>query len=384
MDALPDSTPRALAGRFTAEQWSDLPDWPQDELDQVWQAFLSNCKGLMRPLAASLTRAPRAAPRVWQPVCAAASQLQDAIQDSISPQTEEIRQFLQTHLRPWRVLDAKGTPASNTVTGYFEPVIEAARERGGRYQWPLYARPDDLLTIDLGALYPELAGRRVRGKLQGQRVVPYDTRAQIAASTHPPPVIVWAADPVEAFFLQIQGSGQVRLPDGAQIRLAYLDHNGHPYKSIGKWLVEQGEMTLAQASMQMIRAWAQQHPGRVHELLNVNPAMVFFREEAVSAQALHPKGAYGIALTAQRSIAVDANFVPLGAPVYLASTWPASRKPLRRLVFAQDTGAAIKGAARADFYWGSGDAAGALAGRMKQSGQMWVLWPAAAGQPEAR
>jgi len=175
--------------------------------------------------------------------------------------------------------------------------------------------------------------------------------------------------------------------------------------------VEQGELTLAQVSMQNIKTWAQQNPQRVQEMLNVNPAVVFFREEAIGqgqpdadvsephsgsdvtgaplgpeglGPLLGPKGAYGIALTARRSIAVDAAFVPLGSPVYLSTTWPASKQPLRRLVFAQDTGAAIKGAARADFYWGTGQQAGELAGRMKQSGQMWVLWPVQAGQPAAR
>jgi len=423
LDALPDSPPRRLAGRFAAAAWADLPDWQHDGLEQVWQAFLNNCTGLMRPVSASLTVPARAAPRVWQPVCAAASGLQQTMQTAPAPDAQTLRQFLQTHLRPWRVLDATGAPASHTVTGYFEPVIDAARQPGGRYQWPLYARPDDLLVVDLGAVYPELAGKRVRGKLRGKLqggnvvpgvvpgVVPYDTRAQIAASNTPPPVIVWAADPVEAFFLQIQGSGRARLPDGSQIRLAYADHNGHPYVSVGKWLVEQGELTLAQASMQNIKTWAQQNPQRVQELLNVNPAVVFFREEAIGqgqpdadvsephsgsdvtgaplgpeglGPLLGPKGAYGIALTARRSIAVDAAFVPLGSPVYLSTTWPASKQPLRRLVFAQDTGAAIKGAARADFYWGTGQQAGELAGRMKQSGQMWVLWPVQAGQPAAR
>lgn len=380
LSSLPETAPRTLAGKFVAVEWSALPGWQSDNLDQVWKAFLNNCKGLMRPVSGSLAMPARAAPRAWQPVCAAASQWQG----QPTPDAATLRQFLQTQLRPWRVLDAGGKIASNTVTGYYEPIIQASRQREGVYQWPLYAPPADLLTIDLGTVYPELAGKRVRGKLQGNRVVPYDTRAQIAASSNQPPVIVWAADPVEAFFLQIQGSGRVRLPDGNMLRLAYADHNGRPYASIGKWLADQGELTLAQASMQNIKAWAQRNPKRVQEMLNANTAMVFFNEEAIVDPELGPKGAYGIPLVGQRAVAVDAGFVPLGSLIYLSTTYPASSQPLQRLMFAQDTGAAIRGAARTDFYWGSGDQAGEMAGRMKQSGQMWVLWPRQAGAPAAR
>src|SRR5690606_28191731 len=345
-----------------------------------WKAFINNCKGLMRPVSGSLTLPARAAPRVWQPVCAAAQQA--GFTDEAG--AAQVRGFLEAHLQPWRLADAAGKPAKNTVTGYYEPLIRASRERSGPYQWPLYAPPPDLLTVDLGSVYPELAGKRVRGKLQGNRVVPYDTRAQISSADKQPPVIVWADDPVAASSLQIKGSGRAQLDDGSMIRLAYADHNGRPYASIGKWLAEKGEMTLAQTSMQNIRAWAQRNPGRVQEMLNANPAVVFFREEAVVDPELGPKGAYGIPLAPQRSIAVDAGFVPLGAPVYLSTTWPASERPLQRLVFAQDTGTAIKGAARADFYWGFGEEAGAQAGRMKQRGQMWLLWPKQAGEPSAR
>jgi membrane-bound lytic murein transglycosylase A len=168
------------------------------------------------------------------------------------------------------------------------------------------------------------------------------------------------------------------------LRIAYADHNGRPYASIAKWLAEQGEMPLAQASMQNIKAWARSHPSRIQEMLNANPAMVFFKAEPVTDPELGPNGAYGIPLIGQRSIAVDTTFVPLGAPVFLATTYPGTGAPLRRLVLAQDTGAAIKGAGRTDFYWGTGDEAGAQAGKMKQSGQTWVLWPKGAGAPSAR
>jgi len=168
------------------------------------------------------------------------------------------------------------------------------------------------------------------------------------------------------------------------VRLAYADHNGRPYASIGKWLADKGYMPLSQASMQNIKAWAKSNPGRVQEMLNANPAMVFFREEAIVDPELGPKGAYGLPLIGERSVAIDTTFVPLGTPLFLSTQYPASKKPLQRLVFAQDTGAAIRGAARTDFYWGFGEEAGAQAGRMKQQGEMWALWPKQGGAPSAR
>jgi len=384
LSAIKDSAPRSLAGHYVAVGWSDLPGWQSDDMRNVWAVFMLNCGGLMRPTGGSLTTPARATPKVWQPVCAA------AIETSTAPNPNDpasVRRFIQTYLQPWRI--QSGTSAAvGTATGYYEPIVKGSRSQSGSNQWPLYTVPVDLLTIDLGAIYPELAGKRVRGKVVGNRVVPYESRAELTKGNRPPPAIVYVSDPVDNFFLQVQGSGRVMLTDGSgagtTIRLAYADHNGHPYVSIGKWLADQGQLALAQTSMQNIRAWAQSNPGRVQEMLNANPAVVFFREEAIVDPSQGPKGAYAIPLVARRSIAVDPMFVPLGSPVFLATTMPASSEPLNRLMFAQDTGTAIRGAARADFYWGSGDAAGALAGRMKQKTQMWVLWPKAAGAPSAR
>ncbi|CAJ50841.1 murein transglycosylase A [Bordetella avium] len=382
---LPDTPPRALAGHYQRAAWSELPGWESDDLSRLWPLVLRNCKGLVRPASGNLTVPARATPRAWQPVCAAAA---DPARAPAAGDGAAVRRFLQSYLQPWRLVGADGRVASNTVTGYYEPLVRGSRERGGRHQWPLYGVPDDLLIIDLGAVYPDLAGKRVRGKLDGRRVVPYDTRAGIEASSRKPPVVAWVDDPVDNFFLQVQGSGRVQLTEGPDagktIRVAYADHNGQPYVSIGRWLIDRGELRADQASMQNIRAWAQRNPSRVQEMLNANPAVVFFREETVADPEQGPKGAYGIALAAGRAIAVDPTFVPLGTPVYLSTTYPASERPLQRLVFAQDTGTAIKGAARADYYWGFGDEAGQQAGRMKQRGQMWLLWPKQAGEPSAR
>jgi membrane-bound lytic murein transglycosylase A len=235
-------------------------------------------------------------------------------------------------------------------------------------------------VVDLGGLYPELRNMRLRGRLNGRRLVPYYSRGEI--DTRGPgfgaPVIAWTSDPVELFFLQIQGSGQVELPGGERIRVGYADQNGHPYRSLGRYLVDRGEMPLEQASMQGIKTWADANPQKLQEALNANPSYVFFRE---LPPADGPIGALGIPLTAQYSIAVDRRFIPLGAPVFLATSYPLSEEPLERLVAAQDTGGAIRGAVRADFYWGTGPEAGTLAGRMRQQGRMWLLWPREAPLP---
>lgn len=385
LSALPETPMRPLAGKFAPAAFNEVPGWANDDMRNVWVTFLRNCRGLMRPTSGNLAAPARAAPRAWQPVCAAAA---DPARAPAPGDAEAVRRFLQTWLSPWRLQGPDAKAASNMVTGYYEPLVTGSREQMGVYQWPLYTVPADLLTIDLGKLYPELAGKRVRGKLDGNRVVPYDSRATLEASGRQPPAIVFVSDPVDNFFLQVQGSGRVQLTDGPgagqTIRVAYADHNGHPYVSIGKWLADKSELPLAQTSMQNIREWAKRNPKRVQEMLNANPALVFFKEETITDPEVGPKGAYGVPLMGQRSIAVDTSFVPLGTPVFLATTQPASTQVMNRLVFAQDTGTAIKGAARADFYWGFGEAAGAMAGRMKQTGQMWVLWPKSAGAPSAR
>ena len=370
------TTPRKLQGQYRPMQWENLPGWQDDNAENLWITLINNCRGLMRPVSGSLTIPARATPQDWQPFCA---EVADFTRDNgENPDPGMTKFFLEQHLQPWELV------GRGMATGYYEPIVYGSKSQGGDYQWPMYAKPSDLLTIDLGSVYPELAGKRVRGKVEGNKVVPYDTRAQIGAASNKPPVIAWLNDPVEAFFLQVQGSGRVQLDNGRSIRLAYADHNGRPYTSIGRWLADQGELPLAQTSMQNIKAWAQQNPHRIDEMLNVNEAMVFFREERISDSIAGPKGAYGIPLVAKRTVAVDPDFVPLGSPLYLQTTYPSTNTPLEKMVFAQDTGGAIKGAARIDFFWGIGDEAGEQAGRMKQDTRVWVLWPVGMGEPNAR
>jgi membrane-bound lytic murein transglycosylase A len=289
------------------------------------------------------------------------------------------RRFVEATFDAWSIVSADGA-AEGLVTGYYEPVLAGSRARSERFRVPVYGVPADLVAVDLEGINPELKGLRLRGRVQGNRVVPYWTRAELEARNgNGAPVIAWVEDPVELFFLQIQGSGQIELASGERMRLGYGDQNGHPYRSMGRFLVERREMTLDQASMQNIKAWAAANPRKLREALDANPSYVFFREfpatEARPGVPSGPIGTLGTPLTAGYSIAVDPRYVPLGAPVFLATTWPLSTQPLERLMAAQDTGGAIRGAVRADFYWGSGSEAGTLAGRMRQRGRLWILWP---------
>jgi membrane-bound lytic murein transglycosylase A len=272
------------------------------------------------------------------------------------------------------VLNPDGS-GEGLITGYYEPLLKGSRKQSKRYRYPIYTTPDELLVIDLGAVYPELKNMRLRGRLQGRKVVPYYTRAEIVNDSVPlqGKELLWVDDEIDLFFLQIQGSGRVQLENGEIVRVGYSDQNGHPYKSVGKVLVERGELALEKASMQGIRDWGQKNPRKLSELLQQNSSFVFFRE--LPADVPGPLGSLGVPLTAGRSLAVDPRAVPQGAPVFLATTWPNTGRQLSRLMVAQDTGGAIKGNVRADFFWGFGAEAANQAGKMRQTGKMWVLLP---------
>lgn len=340
---------------FTPVGFEALPGWQQDDLRQAWPAFQASCRVLgSRP--------------DWRTACAA-SRLVDPTDG------EGIRQYFETYFVPNLVRAPDGAD-SGLITGYYEPLLHGSRTRGGAYQTPLYKVPDDLLTVDLSSVYPNLKGMRLRGRLVGKTVVPYSTRAEIERSKIPGKELVWVDDPVEAFFLEVQGSGRVEFDDtGEMVRVAYADQNGYPYKAIGRWLVEQHELTPDQASAQGIKAWIEAHPERRQELLDVNPSYVFFREERLPDPSVGPKGALGVPLSPGRSVAIDRTYLPLGVPLFLSTTEPASEVPLQRLVMGQDTGGAIRGAVRADFFFGFGSEAADNAGRMKQRGQIWALLP---------
>ncbi len=340
-----------------ATTWADLPGWQEDDLSAAWPAFLQSCRGMAsKPQGAA-----------WKKIC-------DEARADRGPLAANPRPFFEKNLRPYAVSNGDNK-VEGMITGYYEPLLRGNRAPGPRFPHALRAVPDDLLTIDLGTVFPELKDKRVRGRLVGNKVVPYFSRAEIGSrgDNAPGRPIAYVDDAVELFFLQVQGSGRIQLPNGDLLRVNYADQNGHPYQSIGRVLVDRGELKLEEASMQGIQAWARANPKRLDDLLNSNPSYVFFREMPNSNGG--PQGALGVPLTDERSLAIDPRSVPLGAPVFLATTRPNSNQPLNRLMLAQDTGGAIKGAVRADFFWGFGREAGEQAGRMKQSGRLWILWP---------
>jgi peptidoglycan lytic transglycosylase A len=339
----PPPKPEAETARYEARAFSDLPGWSRAQLEPSLRAFIAGCARFKR-------------------VCEIARGL---------PAGDEraARNFFEVEFVPYALVSSVSGDAG-LITGYYEPIIDGSRAPSTQYRFPVFGVPQDLIVVDL----PETRQLRLRGRLDGRRLIPYYSRGEIDArgDAFPAPVIAWSGDPVELFFLQIQGSGQVRLESGERIRVGYADQNGHPYRSLGRYLVERGEMLLEQASMQGIKAWASANPQKLQDALNQNPSYVFFRELPTTDG---PIGALNIPLHAELSLAVDRRFVPLGAPVYLATTMPLSEEPLERLMAAHDTGGAIRGVVRADFFWGTGAEAGAQAGRMRQQGKMWLLWP---------
>ncbi len=321
-----------------------LPGWSSDRGTQLWPALLQGCQ---RPASG------------WAALCAEAGRHSPA-DDAAA------RQWLMQRLQPYRVEALDGN-ADGLITGYFEPRVEARRSPAGAYRVALHAPPADLATRS-----------------------PYWTRRQLdtlpaARTALRGREIAYVADPLDVLMLQIQGSGRlvIRSASGQveTVRVAYAAHNGQPYASVGRWLVDQGELKLDQVSWPGIRQWARNNPKRVQALLWANPRVVFFREESLNDPQVGPRGAQGVPLTPGRSIAVDPRSVPYGTPVWLDTTEPLSNTPLQRLVMAQDTGSAIVGAVRADYFWGWDDGAEALAGRMKQPLRMWVLWPKALPPP---
>jgi membrane-bound lytic murein transglycosylase A len=361
--ALPE---KPKAETLEAVSFEAITGWRDDKLNEAWAAFRASCQ-VLRARAG------------WREACALANEL--GAPDSAPPPEARVREFFERNFTPYRVANPDGS-TQGMVTGYYEPLLRGSRVKRPPYLYALYAPPDDLLTIDLSAINPDLKNMRLRGRLEGRRVVPYWSRDEIERGIAPVAgrEIAWVSDPVELFFLQIQGSGRVQFDNGEMMRVGYADQNGHPYQSVGRYLIDKGELKLEQASMQGIKAWGRANPTKLEAALNHNASYVFFRElparpGGAGFASDGPLGALGVPLTDGRSIAVDPRAIPLGAPVFLATTQPNSSTPLTRLMMAQDTGGAIRGAVRADFFWGFGAEAGALAGRMRQQGQMWVLLP---------
>jgi membrane-bound lytic murein transglycosylase A len=353
-------------------EFIDLPGWLEDEQKFVLVALSRSCKRISRMANARSLGAGGIAGTAadWRDMCREV--------DAVPYNDQDVRHFIEAWFRPWRVLNRNGNTPRGLFTGYYEPSLTGSRVRGGKNQTPLYARPDDLITVELRPFRKDLAGRRIAGRLQSGKLVPYPARADIvkgSLATMADP-LVWVDDPIDAFFLQIQGSGRVTLDEGGELRLGYAATNGQPYTAIGRDLVARGALTREAVSLQTIRAWLIANPDQAGDVMALNKSYVFFRELTGEG----PVGAQGVALTPARSLAVDRKFIPLGVPVWLDATAPSPEAdapdlPLQRLMVAQDTGGAIQGPIRGDVFWGYGPRAEHIAGHMKHTGRYFLLLP---------
>lgn len=352
--------------------FDQLAGWRADDPREALRAFDRSCE----KLAGRDPETPMGAEPVfgtvgdWQRICA------DAARAALrSP--EQARAFLEERFSPYLVLDG-GNP-EGLFTGYFEPLLHGSRTYGGRYTVPLYRPPDDLLRVDLGRFNPDLAGYAIYGRVNGREFVPYHSRRDIegGALEERGLELLWVDDPIDKFFLQVQGSGQVQLDDGSVVRVGYASQNGHPYHAIGRDLIEIGALSRDEVSLPAIRSWLEAHPREAPQIMARNRSYIFFEEHPELGPDEGPLGAQGVSLTAGRSLAVDPRYIPFGVPVWLETTapWPEGEGPLRRLMVAQDTGGAIKGIVRGDVFWGAGERAEAVAGRMKSRGRYAILLP---------
>lgn len=343
-------TPSGSAKRvLTPVSFSDLSGWQSDPIHEAVGAFRRSCIQL------------RTKPD-WQKPCLALNELRDG-------DDQAARDYFMNWFRPYALSD--NGAANGLFTGYYEAELHGSTTRHGNFQNPIYARPDDLVAVDLGDFKNEWKGKHIAGKVVGRNLKPYDDRAAIARGslTNRAAILAWVDDPIAAFFLAVQGSGRIQLDNGQILRVGYDGANGHDYVAIGRKLADSGDLPKP-VSMQSIRAWLQAYPDRAESVLNLNPSYVFFRVLKDDG----PVGAEGVALTPQRSLAVDPAFVGLGTPVWLDSS-DSDNRPLQRLMIAQDTGGAIKGVVRGDVFWGYGAEAERKAGAMQSSGRYFLLLP---------
>ncbi len=362
--ALPPPPPKPARMVLQPAAFDALSGWNEDHVAAAIPALLKSCARRLTQPATALVGPDGIGGTVadWRLPCTAAAAVP-------AGDDQAARQYFRAWFEPW--LATNNGTADGLFTGYYEPLLDGARHKGGVNQTPLLRRPADLVMVQLGLFRPEWRGERIAGRVVDGSLLPYPTRAEIerGALDRDRLALYWVADPVDAFFLEVQGSGKVRLSDGTLVSLGYDGQNGRPYVSIGKLLIERGELTKEQVSLDAIKAWIRTHPERGKALLDDNPSYVFFRE----IKGATPIGAEGAVLTAGRSLAIDRAFLPLGVPVWL--DLQNDNEPLRRLVIAQDTGGAIRGPVRGDLYWGFGREAERAAGGMKARGRYFLLLP---------
>lgn len=330
-------------GNFKQADWDDLEGFEQDDLEHAFMVFKRGCE-----------KAKRKA--ILKKACVQAQDYASA------------KEFFQSNFTPYKLYDDHHSD-EGLITGYYEPLLHGSRTKTDRYKYPIYKEPKDLVTVNLNAIYPELKRYRLRGKLVGNTLVPYESRGEIKESENME-AICYVDDKVDLFFLHIQGSGKVKLDTGEIINVGYANQNGRNYNSVGKYMIQNGLLKEYGGSMQAMKRWFEDHPEETDRVLNVNESYVFFHENDQSAT-----GSLGVPLVAKRNLAVDRKYIPLGVPVFIQTRNPLTKEDISQLMVAADTGGAIKGKIRADFFWGYGKEAEATAGRMKEAGKLFVLMP---------
>ncbi|MFP6760056.1 MAG: murein transglycosylase A [Alphaproteobacteria bacterium] len=350
---------------LTPTSYDALAGWRDDRHAEALVAFARSCERLIRLADDRTLGADGIAGTVaeWRPPC-------DAIGTVPAGDDSAARGYFEFWFAPFEISDRGRT--NGLFTGYYEASLDGARAPSARFSTPLHARPANLVTVDLGVFRDEFKGERIAGRVIDGRLMPFHDRATIDAGALDGDdlEVVWVDDPVDAFFLHIQGSGRIALADGSELRVGYAAQNGHAYTAVGRILIADGEVTREAMSMQAIRSWLAANPDRARDLMNRNRSYVFF----TVLDGDGPLGSEGVALTPGRSLAVDRRFLPMSVPLWLDSTMP-GEQPLRRLMIAQDTGGAIKGAVRGDVFWGHGEDAADIAGRMKARGRYYLLLP---------
>jgi membrane-bound lytic murein transglycosylase A len=358
---------------LTPVSFAELPGWRRSDVRIALAAFRRSCTLLTRqePVTTLGGAGYAGVAGDWRAACAAAP-LDDLTATAA-------RSYFETRFTVFEVV-SYGSPQA-LFTGYYEPQLRVSPTRRGPYETPVYGLPSDLISVDLGLFHASLKGDHVSGRIAGRALVPYYTRAEIDAhGLKSAPVLGYSEDPIAVFFLQIQGSGRALLDNGQIVRLAYAGQNGRPYTPIGRTLIEKWAVSPDRMSMQAIRQWLLAHPAAAQAVMDTDQSFVFFREAALGDPSLGSLGSEGVPLTPGASIAVDVNIHALGVPFFIAASAPDPDSshpddPLNRLFIAQDTGGAIRGAARADVFWGFGRASEAIAGRMKSLGRLYVLLP---------
>ncbi|MBI1244619.1 MAG: murein transglycosylase [Alphaproteobacteria bacterium] len=368
---VPEAPPARLVLRPAT--FADLPGWTADRVAEALPALRRTCARLARLSDTQTIGNDALAGRVadWRAPCAAAERIG----------AQDARAFFEANFIPFAL--SNNDAADGLFTGYYEPELRGSLKRSARFSIPLYGRPDDLVTVDLGAFRDELRGQRIAGRVENGALRPYDTRQRITEGSlgQRGKPLLWVDDATEAFFLEVQGSGRVVLEDGRILRVGFAAQNGQPYVPIGRTLIERGALTREDVSLQSIKAWLLAHPAEAAAIRNSNPSYVFFRV----LDGDGPLGSEGVALTPGRSLAVDRAFLPMGVPVFLDADDPLDpAQRLQRLVMAQDTGGAIRGPVRGDVFWGAGKAAEERAGRMRSTGRAWLLLPRAVAERRLR